>query len=69
MRSYIFTERERKTILQYLYTPSETKNKDISTLKSRIKHFNLLSKDIELYVRLTEVMKTDKQIQESLAVK
>ena len=69
MRSYIFTERERKTILQYLYTTSETKNKEISTLKSRIKHFNLLPKDIELYIRLSEAMKMDKQIHESLAVK
>ena len=69
MRSYIFTERERKTILQYLYTPTETKNKDISALKSRIKHFKLLPKDIELYIRLTEAMNMDKQIQESLVVK
>ena len=60
MRSYIFTERERKTIFQYLYTPTETKNKDINTLKSRIKHFDLLPKDIELYIRLREAMKMDK---------
>ena len=69
MRSYIFTEKERKTIFQYLYTPTETKNKNISTLKSRIKHFKLLPKDIELYIRLTEAMKMDKQIKESLAAK
>ena len=66
MRSYIFTDRERKIVLQYLYIPSESKNSGIKNVKSRVRHFSQLPKDIELYFRLIEAMKMDKQILESL---
>jgi hypothetical protein len=69
MRSYIFTDRERKIILQYLYTPSEAKNGDIRNIKTRVRYFSQIPKDIELYLRLTEAMKMDKQILESLSTK
>ena len=69
MRSYIFTERERKIVLQYLYTPNETKNNGIRHVKSRSRHYTQLPKDIELYLRLTEAMKMDKQILKSLNAK
>ena len=36
--------------------------------KSRVRHFSQLPKDIDLYFRLTEAMKMDKQIIESLIV-
>ena len=65
MRSYIFTDIERKIILEYLYTPNEANNR-IKNIKSRVRHFSQLPKDIELYLRLAEAMKMDKQILESL---
>ena len=65
MRSYIFTDLERKIILQYLYTPSETKGCDINYIKSRVRKFNKLPTDIDLYSRLREAMRMDKEFIES----
>ena len=66
MRSYIFTKKERNDILQFLYTPTEAKNAGIRTIKSRVRHFSQLPKDIELYMRLTEAMEMDTEFLKSL---
>ena len=65
MRSYIFTDLERKIILQYLYMQSETKDCDIKHIKSRVRHFKKLLTDIDLYSRLREAMRMDKEFIES----
>jgi hypothetical protein len=65
MRSYIFTERERKIILDYLYMSSEKKSGDIKHIKSRVRHFNQLPTDLDLYLRLKEAMRMDKEFFES----
>ena len=52
MRSYIFTEHERK-ILRELLT-NDTELQGVRMLFSRIRRFNQLKEDLELYNKVQE---------------
>lgn len=56
MRSYIFTPRERTIVTRFLNGDIGANNGDIKQIKSRIRHFVNLPGDIELYLRLREMM-------------
>lgn len=50
MRTYIFTDRERRVIGEFL---AGTRSRDIDVAKiwHRVKHFKNLEKDVELYLK------------------
>jgi len=52
MRSYIFTDRERKIIRGFLSGRVESKDPNLMVIISRLKSFKDLSRDVELYLRL-----------------
>ncbi|UCF45014.1 MAG: hypothetical protein JSW44_04480 [Candidatus Bathyarchaeota archaeon] len=56
MRSYIFTQSERQTIVNFLIGSITRKDPNLMVILSRIRHFYDLSSDIDLYVRLREVL-------------
>jgi len=54
MRSYIFTEMERRVISRFfdgLLTESET---NMAKIKHRVKRYSQLERDVELYLKLKE---------------
>ena len=56
MRTYVFTERERKIIQSYLNTRIKMTDRDLSKIRSRIKCFNRLRNDIFLYLELYDTL-------------
>jgi len=54
MRTYIFTELERKTIQRFLNDSISRSDPNLMNILSRIRLFRNLSSDVELYVRLRE---------------
>jgi len=58
MRSYIFTPLERKRIMAFLNGELSSGDINIRKIRSRVKTFEALSKDVDLYVRFRESMST-----------
>jgi hypothetical protein len=56
MRSYIFTERERRIIQGFLSGTVKGKDPGLMVIVSRLKSFSNLAKDVELYIRLREAI-------------
>jgi len=56
MRSYIFTDKERALIKRLLDGEISVKDRAIHVLVSRIKHFERLASDVELYLRFREAV-------------
>ena len=54
MRSYIFTEREREAIREFL--ESGVKSHLVEVVISRMRKFRDLARDVELYLRLREAI-------------
>jgi len=54
MRTYIFTEKERKAISGFLNGSTARDNPALMTVIYRIKSFRNLASDMDLYVRLRE---------------
>ncbi|MGD8545068.1 MAG: hypothetical protein PVH12_02730 [Candidatus Bathyarchaeota archaeon] len=52
MRTYIFTERERRIIQNFLGGRIKMTDRDLSKIKSRIKLFNRLKNDVFIYLEL-----------------
>jgi hypothetical protein len=58
MRSYIFTERERKIIQGFLSGKVKSGDPGFMVIVSRLKSFTDLAGDVELYLRLREAIST-----------
>jgi len=58
MRSYIFTERERRIIRGFLDGDVPRNDPGIQQLQSRVKSFTELSGDVDLYLKFREAMST-----------
>lgn len=58
MRTYIFTSRERKVIIGFLDGKVDANNPAIKQVKSRIRHFMDLARDIDLYLRPRKAVAT-----------
>lgn len=52
MRTYIFTDRERRIIQRFLSGTVGMTDRDLSKLRSRVKLFERLKNDIFLYLEL-----------------
>jgi hypothetical protein len=52
MRTYIFTERERRIVQSFLGGKTRMTNRDLSKIRSRIKLFDRLKNDVFLYLEL-----------------
>ena len=50
MRTYIFTDKERRIIQRFLNGRIKLTDRDLSKIRSRIKLFNRLRNDIFLYL-------------------
>jgi hypothetical protein len=59
MRTYIFTKNERQTIVNFLLESIPRSDPNLMVILSRIKTFNDLSSDIDLYNRLREAVTTN----------
>jgi len=58
MRSYIFTSLERKRIKAFLKGELSAGDINIRKIRSRVKTFEALSGDVDLYVRFREAVST-----------
>jgi len=58
MRSYIFTERERRIIRGFLEGNVKSSDPGLMVIVSRLKGFTNLAEDVELYLRLREAVST-----------
>jgi len=56
MRTYIFTERERRIIQGFLNRRIRMTDRNLSKIRSRIKHFERLKNDIFLYLELWDTV-------------
>ncbi|UCE96198.1 MAG: hypothetical protein JSV51_00895 [Candidatus Bathyarchaeota archaeon] len=56
MRTYIFTDRERRIIQGFLSGKIEMTNRDLSKVRSRVKLFERLKNDIFLYLELWDTV-------------
>ena len=56
MRTYIFTERERRIIQGFLSRRIRMTDRDLSKIRSRIKHFERLKSDVFLYLELWDTV-------------
>lgn len=52
MRSYIFTEKERVLIVNFLAGHIGAKDRSLHTILSRFRHFKDLAGDVDLYLDL-----------------
>ncbi|UCE43977.1 MAG: hypothetical protein JSV57_00290 [Candidatus Bathyarchaeota archaeon] len=52
MRTYIFTDRERRIVQSFLAEKTRMTDRDLSKIRSRIKTFDRLRDDIFLYLEL-----------------
>jgi hypothetical protein len=58
MRTYIFTERERRIINSFLEGRIKAKDRALSVILARFRGFKNLAQDVDLYVRLREAVST-----------
>jgi hypothetical protein len=58
MRSYIFTERERRIIQGFLRGKVKSGDPGLMVIVSRLKSFTDLARDVQLYIRLREAIST-----------
>jgi len=56
MRTYIFTKKERQTIVNFLIGSITRSDPNLMVIISRIKSFSDLSGDVDLYLRLREAL-------------
>ncbi|UCB60934.1 MAG: hypothetical protein JSW72_02425 [Candidatus Bathyarchaeota archaeon] len=56
MRAYIFTDRERRIIQRFLSGRIMMTNRDLSKIRSRMKHFEKLKNDVFLYLELWDMV-------------
>jgi len=59
MRSYIFTERERTLIRRVLDGRIRLKDRSVDVILSRLRHFEELASDVELYLRLRRLAESE----------
>ena len=57
MRSYIFTEMERRVINGFFAGSLTESDTNMAKIKHRMKRYNQLEKDVELYLKLKEGFK------------
>jgi len=57
MRSYIFTEMERLVISGFFEGSLTESDTNMAKIKHRMKRYNQLEKDVELYLKLKERFK------------
>ena len=63
MRSYIFTNRERRVLKEWLESKQKTENKDcLDTVLSRVKHSADLRNDVLLYNKVCEKLGITQQV-------
>jgi hypothetical protein len=58
MRSYIFTPRERRIAEAFLDNEIPAADSRVSQLRTRVRRFTQLPKDIKLYRRIRETITT-----------
>jgi len=58
MRSYIFTENERGIVRNFLNGTIKRTDPKVQVILSRLRHFEALAGDVDLYVRLREAIST-----------
>jgi hypothetical protein len=58
MRSYIFTEREKQVIISFVEGRIEARDRALSVILARLKGFTNLASDVNLYLRLRELVST-----------
>ena len=56
LRTYIFTDRERRIIQSFLGGKTRITDKDLSKIRSRIKLFSRLKDDIFLYLEFYDTL-------------
>jgi hypothetical protein len=56
MRTYIFTERERRIIQRFLSHRIGMTDRDLSKIRSRVKLFERLKNDVFLYLELWDTV-------------
>jgi hypothetical protein len=59
MRTYVFTERERRIIHAFLSRRIEMTDRDLSKIRSRLKLFDRLKDDVFLYLELWDTVLLD----------
>lgn len=59
MRTYIFTKKERQTIINFLIGSIPRSNPNLIVVICRMKHFADLASDIDLYNKLRETIATN----------
>jgi hypothetical protein len=58
MRSYIFTEKERALIKSFFEGKIGLKDRSLHVILSRVRHFQALSSDVNIYLRLRKAVAT-----------
>jgi hypothetical protein len=58
MRSYVFTDRERRILRSFLDGRIPINDPGVEQIRSRIKSFTELRNDIDLYIRFREAITT-----------
>jgi hypothetical protein len=58
MRSYIFTEREKQVIISFVEGRIDARDRALSVILARLKGFTNLASDVNLYLRLRELVST-----------
>jgi hypothetical protein len=56
MRTYIFTDRERRVIHNFLSGKTKLTDRDLSKIRSRMKLFQRLKNDLFLYLELWDAI-------------
>ena len=56
MRSYIFTEKERTLLWSFLQGTIGPKDRSLHVILSRVRHFQALSSDVGLYLRIRKAV-------------
>ncbi|UCC33761.1 MAG: hypothetical protein JSW53_01805 [Candidatus Bathyarchaeota archaeon] len=56
MRSYIFTDRERRIVQRFLGDRTKMTDRDLSKIRSRLKLFDRLKNDVFLYLEFYDAL-------------
>jgi len=59
MRSYIFTSRERSLVRKAIDKRIRLRDRRLHVVMSRLRHFKELAGDVELYIRLRRLAKSE----------
>ena len=59
LRTYIFTNRERRVVQSFFNAQIETTNRSLGKIRSRVKLFHRLKNDIFLYLELYDRLLLD----------